>query len=244
MATRDRESTPKRHLSVYSPRMQPQKKRPEKRHSRTKIVAAGAVVLSAIVTAAAGVLVPRFLNSLSSELANPLESTVITEFGTDYALDRSLVLPGTVSPRQLDELGSPLTLGTRPSSQPQAIKAYSQSLKITIQAPKAGSVTITNIRADIRDRAPAESGTLLLMPPEGTVENTAIGFDLASPDLNARSINNDVLEKDFFAGQSVILEPGQPQVFDVFATPGPFKYTWVLDVEFFFEEKRRHQTIQ
>jgi hypothetical protein len=112
----------------------------------------------------------------------------------------------------------------------KSVKVGEQAIKVVAEGTRSDSVIITDMRVAVLGTSPAQGGTLISYGTEGTT-NVQIGFDLASPRTDARTLGDTgKLGDRYFRRQSEPLKPGKPVVFAISVFPGPYTYTWELEV--------------
>lgn len=125
----------------------------------------------------------------------------------------------------------------------KSVKAGEQAIKL-VATSRSSDVVITDMHVTVIDSAPVQQGTLIDAQPQGAPD-VQIGFDLASPRTEARTLDfNGRLGERYFRKQSEPLKPGRPVVFSISVFPGEFTYTWELEVDLSVDGRAQKQTVR
>jgi hypothetical protein len=150
-------------------------------------------------------------------------------------------LPTTVDPvigsrRWRDHIGSILTRYdgmeiVYPDTYTEGSRQMMTRTRLVLEGRRTDPVLIESIAARIVKRRPPLAGTLLEVGAQGGAGDVVhLGFDLDSPDLNARSMRGRVLGERYDKTKFVALAKAEPLVVTISAFTATCYCEWVIDV--------------
>ena len=202
-----------------------------KRGIMARLLSGKGLIFSIIFTALVAAITPMAVAYVRDQLSTPVQ---VTAEEVDFN-DRTMVYGDALTPCHVSSRTDADFINDMKSG--RATKAGIQLVRLVLHGNRSRTVTITDIRAHILKKSPALHGTLYYAPPQGELEDVAVGVELSRTELSVREVTSAGWSGPYFVGRAYTLKGDEISIFQIEAHATNATYTWNIEVDMVVDGK-------